>query len=529
MHPAHPNTVDGSSLLFNQVKPIETLELLVTLPPQSEVDELICQFFDNRSFPITVPRKSRKAVPRLDRKLIQFTAILHEPTFRSEYNRHWADPSQTNVIWLGLLFSMLGIVMLSYHQYGEPPKYEGISESLFHLYRLRTAQCLMMGDIAKCLPYTIETLRFNATAELNRKDDSSRGLWIMTGVVIRAAINMGYHRELLPSASVSVLQAEYRRRVWLSVICMDNMASFMGGFPRMLPATYADMIEPRNLHDYELSDGTTVLPLSRPLSELTPVTYLIVKSRLFRALGRVTDLSCNPIPTSYDIVLQVDKSLYEASQGIPTHMQVYGGIRGFSNLSLQSMYHHGMCVLHRRFIARSRSDPRYNRSRSRCISSALALINLQHILEPTWYSLSLTRKMLILAAMLLFLELEHRRQDRDIETSSDSRSLLQALEKSCALWGNAISSCDEAKNIAHMLTCMLSSLRTAAGALSSNASSKELLSGSLRLSPQIQHLYNSLSLDKELFTTPNDVDIEWSTWDAFIEQDDWQDEDGDTV
>jgi hypothetical protein len=58
-----------------------------------------------------------------------------------------------------------------------------------------TAQCLQSGDISKCLPYTVETLRFNATAELNRKDDNRRGLWIMTGVVVRAAINMSYHRD----------------------------------------------------------------------------------------------------------------------------------------------------------------------------------------------------------------------------------------------------------------------------------------------------------------------------------------------
>jgi hypothetical protein len=59
-------------------------------------------------------------------------------------------------MWLGLLFSMLTLVMLSYHILDdEPPEYEKISESLFELYRLRTAQCLMLGDITKCAPYTL--------------------------------------------------------------------------------------------------------------------------------------------------------------------------------------------------------------------------------------------------------------------------------------------------------------------------------------------------------------------------------------
>ncbi len=40
-------------------------------------------------------------------------AILHEPTFMREYHEHWRDPSQTNFIWLGLMFSILGITMLA--------------------------------------------------------------------------------------------------------------------------------------------------------------------------------------------------------------------------------------------------------------------------------------------------------------------------------------------------------------------------------------------------------------------------------
>lgn len=50
--------VDGSSLLFNQVKPIEHMEVLSTLPPKLEVDQLVRKFFDRDNFPLSVPRKS---------------------------------------------------------------------------------------------------------------------------------------------------------------------------------------------------------------------------------------------------------------------------------------------------------------------------------------------------------------------------------------------------------------------------------------------------------------------------------------
>ncbi|KAI1379214.1 hypothetical protein F4677DRAFT_410932 [Hypoxylon crocopeplum] len=507
VRPTLSHTVDGSSLLFSQVKPIERIEIISTLPSKPEVDRLISQFFNRQTFPINIP------------------PILHQPTFMREYNAHWRDPSRTNFIWLGLLFSILGITMLAYHQHGEPPEYEGISESLFQLYRIRTAQCLLSGDIAKCLPYTVETLRFNATAELNRKDDNRRGLWIMTGVVVRAAINMGYHRDPTQSRGISVLQAEYRRRIWLSVISMDDMASFLGGFPRTAPAIYSDTTEPRNLHDWELSEDITVLPASRPLAEPTPVTYLIVKGRLFRELGRIADINSTPGRPSYETILEVDRAVHEAYEKVPPHMKVAtpdensspaGTMANFSNLSLLGMYHKGMCTLHRKFLAKGRADGRFKLSRDRCISSALALLAFQGDVEPAFYKLSETRQMAILAAMVISLELELRRKVPDTEAFPDSGLLLQVLEKSCACWADAMSACDEAWRIHQFLLGMLSSFHTdtSTGSGSSQTVLQETPFELLGLGSGFGASDGGTSFEKDL---PN-MDFDWATWDAFIDE-----------
>lgn len=383
-----------------------------------------------------------------------------------QYDEHWRDPSQTSIMWLGLLFSILGITMLAYHQYGEPPEYEGISEALFQLYRVRTAQCLQSGDVAKCLPYTVETLRFNATAELNRKDDNRRGLWIMTGVVVRAAVNMGYHRE--PSSTISALQAEYRRRTWLSVINMDDMASFIGGFPRMRSALYSDAMEPRNLHEWELSEDMSSLPLSRPLTEPTSMTYLIVKGRLLHAIGRISDFNCAPTLGLYETVLEIDRAVCEAYESFPPHMKIAPiddrgstgelTMAGFPNLSLLGMYHRGMCALHRRFLAKGRTDRHYQPSRDRCISSALALLNFQQHLEPAFYRFSQTRQMLTLGASILLLELELRRSVPAAEEFPDSGLLFQTLEASCTHWEGAMSLYEEAVRVHQLLSSLLSDL-----------------------------------------------------------------------
>lgn len=98
-------------------------------------------------------------------------------------------------MWLGLVFSILTLTMLSFHVLDdEPLEYEGVSESLFELYRLRTAQSLMLADITKCAPYTLDTLILNAMAEQASRSDNGASVWMMFGVINRVALQMGYHR-----------------------------------------------------------------------------------------------------------------------------------------------------------------------------------------------------------------------------------------------------------------------------------------------------------------------------------------------
>lgn len=100
-------------------------------------------------------------------------------------------------MWLGLLFSILDLTMLAYKQFDEEPEeYQGISESLSDLYRVRTIQCLMMADISKCASHTLETLICHVIAEHWRSGDGETGVWMIVGLVVRAALQMGYHRSV---------------------------------------------------------------------------------------------------------------------------------------------------------------------------------------------------------------------------------------------------------------------------------------------------------------------------------------------
>ncbi|KAL4748174.1 hypothetical protein BDW72DRAFT_196012 [Aspergillus terricola var. indicus] len=490
---SHPltNSVDGTSLLFGHVQRVDIPEILSSLPPRNEMSKLIQWFFDRKNFPVSVP------------------PIIHEPTFIREYNAHLNDPSQSNVIWIGLLFSILGITTLAMQLGGQED--QGEAEERFHLYRLRTSQCLLLGDIAKCLPYTVETLRFNATAELNRKDDNSRGLWIMAGVIVRAAVNMGYHRDPEHTPAFSAVEGEYRRRVWLSVKSMDEVASFLSGFPRMTTAINSDTKEPLNVYDWELGDDITRLPPSRPLSEPTSASYLITKGRVFNGLGKVIDFINGPCPEDYAKVIEIDQLLTRVWSDVPMHMKVdandpkYSSPRtpaDYSRLQLACMYHHGICTLHRSFVRKPATCQPGGISRSRCLTSSLALLQYQRLLQPSWYAFSRTRQMLAPAAMTVGLELAMKRREPDKVSEVETDTLIQALEISVSLWKSASGSGDETSRIYKILDDMLRSYQ---------AGEKK---GAIE--PENAHSSNCSGSSGHDYGLSDDSGIDWAWWDELV-------------
>jgi hypothetical protein len=276
------------------------------------------------------------------------------------------------------------------------------------------------------------------------KDDNRRALWVMTRVIVRAAVNKGYHRD--PSfSSISNSEAEYRSRVLLSDVSLDNLASFQLDFPRIIPKIYSNTKEPFIVHDRELSEYATTVTPARPLSEITPVTYLIAKGTLYDTSGRVTGLNSSPRLGSYETGLDIDRALVQGLENSPSYVKAVissdntttSVTANLSAYSILHAYHLGMCNLHRRFMARAREDARFSLSRERCVSCATALLGFQRNLNPKFYEMSRTRQTFAPATMLLFMELELRKDDTKREASPDSHSLLNTLETSASSWAEA--------------------------------------------------------------------------------------------
>ncbi|PMD57147.1 uncharacterized protein K444DRAFT_535235 [Hyaloscypha bicolor E] len=351
-------TANGPGLLCGVVKPVGLEELLATIPPKCTTDKLIERFFDKKNSPIPTFH------------------VLHEPTFMKQYQAHWESPSETQIMWIGLLFSMLSLIMLSFYLNDEePPEYEGTSRSLYELYRLRTAQCLMMGDITKCAPHTVETMIYNCMAEWAHNGDSETRVWMVVGLLVRVALQMGYHRLVDPSQypEISIFQGEVRRRVWCFVQGLDILTSFLVGLPSTIRTIDSDTLAPRNLHDWELTEDMTALPESRSLEEETPVCYMLAKRKIISVGGDIISLIGSLSQHSYDEVLKLDDKMAQAYKELPAHLKMDTPERLLNEIpylvnrriQLEFLYNQNVCILHRKFLILGRIDARFSRSYQR--------------------------------------------------------------------------------------------------------------------------------------------------------------------
>jgi hypothetical protein len=148
---------------------------------------------------------------------------------------------------------------------------------------------LILGNYTEPTAYTVETLLLYFFTEHFRNSDSHVGAWMATGLLVRAAMKLGYHRDARHSPNFSVLRGEMQRRIWASIVHMDIQTSCRVGLPRMVKEGMFDIEPPRNLLDEDFCMNTKVLPPSRPFDEATTNTYPLIKHAIMRMYGMIVD------------------------------------------------------------------------------------------------------------------------------------------------------------------------------------------------------------------------------------------------
>lgn len=357
-----------------------------------------------------------------------------------------------------------------------PTESGGIVISL-KILRLRTTQCLVLGNYSTARAYGLETLVLYLQSSLIGLADSQINLWFLMGIIIRLALRMGYHRDSRHHHSISPFEGEMRRRLWANIYQLDVVMSFQLGLPSMIPTDYCDTEAPRNLNFSDFSPDTAILPPTRPLSDQTSILYTIVKGKVMGVFKKVVahtqSLSFPPLETT----VMLDIKIRETYNDIPPSYKMMDISRSFMDTpstimkrcSIEILYLKSIVVLHRRFLNRITSDLKHAKFRRTCLDAAMDILARQadlhqafqpggQLYEDRWILSWLAAHDFLVAAMVVCLELSESLRSTTASRNEEFAKQLEALQTSHMIWTSRTShnpDSKEARTAAQVLDLMI--------------------------------------------------------------------------
>lgn len=394
-------------------------------------------------------------------------------------------------MWIGLLYAMLSL-SLHFEQVSENRTTAKNTmsnhalrdtEEAINMFHEKTVQCLILGNYTEPVAYTVECLVLYFSLEYFRSADTQFGIWLVFGIIVRTAMKLGYHRDASQFPNVSVFRGEMQRRLWAAITHLDIQTSCQVGLPRMIKEGMSDTQPPHHLLDEDFDEDTTVLPPSRPPSEITWIGYTLFKHQITSVFGMIADQANSTLPISYDEVLRLDKILQDVNHKTPEWLIVRSAedlMTGDPALKLQRFpidlcYQKARCILHRKFI-NPKSSKLY--SVDSCLDASMRILRLQAVMysetkpggcfyNQRWKTAALMTTDFFLAAMLLCLILGqglNSSKSAHPNTSQimwSKQDMLQALENSYQIWKEESHKSKDAFKAAKALKTVLFKIKAA--------------------------------------------------------------------
>ncbi|KAF4958225.1 hypothetical protein FGADI_2597 [Fusarium gaditjirri] len=445
--------IDPTEVMLNtRAGPRNREELLGRLPERKVADRLLSRYFASMS-----PSQH----------------IVHRPVFTRQYSKFWQDPNEASLHWIAQLFMMLSLGVF-FNNFINSSELEGDSplpaQDRIRHYKACAGWALVWGKYTQpssaTLPafllYVESSFLFNRAAQMN--------CYVLSGVCIRLMLKMGLHRDPSKLANISPYEGEMRRRMWNMAIQVELLVSFHMGLPSMLQGIETDTAVPRNLDDHDFDQDSTELPLSRPPTDWTSMTYPIHKTQILRVFGQIARQAHALTPPSYAEVAKLDNLLHETWKSVPSFMMVRPldecvgdpPVLLIQRFGLTALFNKCRIVLHRR----------------QCLEGALSLLNYQHIIweackpghvlsQHGWFVSSLAVHDFLMAAMVLYLVIKNENYSEvgsDYDWMSQTAptptkdELICMVKRSWLIWADVSRDAVEVKKTADTLATMLAKL-----------------------------------------------------------------------
>lgn len=303
------------------------------------------------------------------------------------------------------------------------------------------------------------------------------------GMVVRAAMRMGMHRDASHYPNISVFRGEMQRRLWGAILLVDIQTSCQVGLPRMIIEGTYDTKPPNHLLDEDLHENMVALPPIRSEYESSPIGHALFKYRLLLVFGKIFDASNLVTPISNDEVMRLEKLLFSALEEIPDFFRVKSihdldtgsfmfRLRKFS---IEMTYLKARCFLHRKFLSEAESLQKHSYSVKACVDSSMLILQYQNYMTNEtakdssshgmrWITSSLMTYDFLLAATLLCLYLgqlmaaEEKSMDinlQDFPIDWTIKDISHALSKSYRIWNNPEIASEDTMKFSKVLKAMV--------------------------------------------------------------------------
>lgn len=338
----------------------------------------------HRLSPVEISSPSRVPTRELADRMVDlyfayfesFYRILHESTFRRDYQGYWAQPeTATDATRLTILL----VVGIGSSLVKDPDKSTNLWTSIPQW--IHSAQDWLSGPLEKdCL--NISGVQLYCLTLLAREVFNLGGdlLWVSAGSLIHRAIQIGMHRDPTHLPQMTLLQSEIRRRLWATILEMVVQSSLDSGLPARISAEEFDTGPPANINDKEIDESTTVLP-THPETTYTTTSVQIMLLRALPVRLQILQL-LNSLHTqlSYSEVIALDSKLVEGYRRCSSFLlanQNYVA-NAFHRNMLSYMVRRFLLPLHCSFARMANSNPVFYYSRKISLDVGMAIITSEY-------------------------------------------------------------------------------------------------------------------------------------------------------
>lgn len=225
-----------------------------------------------------------------------FIKVLHVPTMSevirlSEGGFEKMSPGTRALV---LSISLAAVVSLS--DIDVQNAFGDAKENVISRFVLGTEKALSQAGILKTTDLCVAQASLIYLESVSHRF-GMRTVWMMSGILVRAAISVGLHRDGATFPNVSYFEAEMRRRLWWHICCFDARVSQCYAPETMISNSMLDTKEPTNCNDDDLEVNMMKEPTAR--EGFTDVSFTLMTCELRRL--------CNHILSSRSSLLSSEK------------------------------------------------------------------------------------------------------------------------------------------------------------------------------------------------------------------------------